>query len=99
MNMYHYPLSREEALRQGYNWSDYESPLPIVKKTIPADKLPDITKIPDDIVNWAIICEVSERPYRIIYPELEFYRKHGLPIPTKHPDERYKDRAKIYINY
>jgi hypothetical protein len=59
----------------------------------------DIAKIPDDILNWAIECEVTGKPFRIIKQELDFYRKRGLPIPRKHPDQRYRDKLKWYINY
>ena len=31
----YFPLSKEEALKQGFNWSDYEAPFPKVEKTIP----------------------------------------------------------------
>jgi hypothetical protein len=100
LNMDKYPLSKEQALKEGYNWSDYEAPFPKAEKMIPASKLPDdITQIPDDILNWAIECEVTRKPFRIIKPEFEFYRKHKLPIPRKHPDERYRERTKIYLNY
>ncbi len=79
-----------------FNWSDYEAPFPKVEKVIPASKLPDtIEGIPDDILNWAIECEVSWKPFRIIKQELEFYRKHSLPIPRRHPDVRHMDRMKM----
>ncbi len=100
MNMVKHPLSKEEALSEWFYWSDYEAPFPKVGKIIPASKLPDtIGWVPDDILNWAIECEVSGKPFRIIRQELEFYRRHNLPIPRKHPDERYRDRTKIYLNY
>lgn len=71
------PLTREEALARGYRWSDYEAPFPKVDKIIPAAKLPEnIADIPDDILNWAIECEATGRPYRIIRQELEIYRKY-----------------------
>ena len=86
-------MSREEVSTQGFKWSTYEAPFPKVDKIIPASKLPDtIDAIPDDILNWAIECEVTKKPYRIIKQELEFYRKHHLPIPRRHPDQRHKDR-------
>lgn len=89
----YFPLSKGEAVEQGFTWSDYEAPFPKVEKIIPGSKLPDdITKIPDDILNWAIECEVTKRPFRIIKQELEFYRKHNLPIPRRHPDQRHLDR-------
>jgi hypothetical protein len=55
----------------------------------------DITKIPDDILNWALTCEISGKPFRIIRQELEFYRRHKLPIPQRHPDVRHMDRMKM----
>ena len=92
----YYPLSRSEAISQGFNWSDYEAPFPKVEKIIPASRLPDnIDDIPDDILAWAIECEVSKKPFRIIKQELEFYRKHHLPIPRRHPDVRHMDRMKM----
>ncbi len=100
MNIAKNPLSKDEAIVQWFTWLDYEAPFPKVEKIIPANKLPDtIEGIPDDILNWAIECEVSKKPFRIVRAELEFYRKHNLPVPRKHPDERYKERTKIYINY
>ena len=35
MNMTKYPLTKDEALRQGFTWSDFEAPFPKVAKTIP----------------------------------------------------------------
>lgn len=93
----YFPLSKELALQDGrFNWSDYEPPFPKADKVIPVDKLPDdIKDIPDDILNWAIECEVTGKPFRIIKPELEFYRKHHLPIPRRHPDQRHMDRMAL----
>ena len=79
-----------------FHWSDYEAPFPKVEKIILANKIPDdIALIPDDILNWAIECEVTKKPFRIIKQELEFYRKHHLPIPKKHPEHRHIERMKL----
>ena len=92
----YFPLTKEEALKKWFNWSDYEAPFPKVEKIIPAEKLPqNIEDIPDDILNWAIECEVTKKPFRIIKPELEFYRKHNLWIPKRHPDQRHLDRMNL----
>lgn len=95
----HYPLMKEQALSSGFNWSDYEPPPPKVDKILTKDqmkKLPDnIKDIPDDILNWALTCEVSGKPYRIIKQELQFYREHNIPIPRRHPDQRHKDRMAL----
>lgn len=93
----YFPMTREEITASNiFHYSDYESPFPKVEKIIPANKLPeDIKDIPDDILNWAIECEVTKKPYRIIRQELDFYRKHSLPIPRRHPDQRHLDRMKL----
>jgi CxxC-x17-CxxC domain-containing protein len=89
-------LIKEKALKQNFNWSNYEPPFPKVDKIIPASKLPDnILDIPDDILNRAIECEVTKKPFKIIKQELEFYRKHNLPIPKRHPDQRHLDRMNL----
>lgn len=92
-----YPMTKEEVLAKGLKWSDYESPV-IADKVINATQLPDDSNdIPDDVLNWAINCEVTGRPYKILKQELEFYRTHRLPIPRRHPDQRHVDRY-VYKN-
>jgi len=91
----YFPLNKEEILNQGFNYSDYISPFPNVEKIILANKLPDnISKIPDDILNWAIKCNETWKPFRIIKEELDFYRENNLSVPKKHPDTRYYNRMK-----
>lgn len=92
----YFPLEKKEALALGFSWSDYELPKPQVEKTIPAARLPDnIKDIPDDILNWAIECEVTHKPFRIVKQELKFYREHHLPIPRRHPYERHMERMAL----
>jgi len=95
---WYYPLSKEEVLAKGFKWKDREDDVSNVTKKIPAAKLPDhIKEIPDDVLNWAIECNVTGRPFKIAKQELEFYRKMNLPIPRTHPDER-QDRRLAYTN-
>ena len=76
-----------------FKWSDYIQPLPKVDKIIPANMLPSKTKdIPDDILNWALKCEETWKPYRINKAELKFYRDNKLSVPRFHYDTRYKHR-------
>ncbi len=90
------PIKKEEAIKEWFKWSDYEQPFPKVEKIIPASKLPDnISDIPDDILNRAVECEITKKPFKIIKQELEFYRKHNLPIPRRHPDQRHLDRIAL----
>lgn len=89
----YYPLTKEQATKKGIRWSSFEAPLPDVKKIIKAAEVPvEIAKTSDEILDFAIECEVSRRPFKITKPELNFYRKMGLPVPRRHPDQRYLDR-------
>ena len=99
--MFYYPLTKQEALKRWYKWSDYEAPMPHVEKKIQWKDLPKQwcrtikekkPKILEKILNYAVICEVSKKPFRITKQEIEFYVKHNLPLPTKHPDIRHKER-------
>ncbi len=92
----YFPLSREEALKKGFKRCDYEAPFPQVEKTLQANEVPiHIKEVSDDIVNHAIVCEVSGKPFRITKPELAFYRQHNLSIPKRHPDQRHLDRMAL----
>lgn len=37
-------------------------------------------------------CEVSGRSFRLIPQELKFYKDMNLPVPSRHPDVRHRDR-------
>ena len=92
---FHFPLSKEEVLKRGWKWSDYEAEIK-AEKTIPADRLPDdIKNIPDDILNWVVECEATGKPFKIIAQELKYYQEHQLPLPRRHPDQRHADRLKL----
>jgi hypothetical protein len=87
---------QEAWKRPVFKYSTYEAPFPKVEKIISANKLPNnIAEIPDDILNWAIECEITKKPFKIIKEELDFYRKHSLPIPKRHPDRRHLDRMAL----
>ena len=96
-----YPLTKEEALKMWYKWSDYESPAPKVEKTVQWKDLPTQwcrtikekkPEILEKILNYAVMCEVSNKPFRLTKQEIEFYIKYNLPLPTKHPDVRHVER-------
>ncbi len=92
----YFPLTREEAKKKEFRWLDYEAPKPKVAKLLLAQNLPEnITEVTDDILQCVIECAVTKKPFRITKQELSFYRTHGLPLPTLHPDERHKVRTKL----
>ena len=100
--MDYYPITKEEALWMWYKRSDYDSPLPRVEKFVPWEKLPKVgckiikeqkPEFLNKLLNYAIVCEVSKRPFRITKQEIDFYVKHNLSLPTKHPDIRHQERS------
>jgi len=92
----YFPLTQAEATKRGWTWRKEKDDMPKVSKVIPAQKLPDaIADIPDDILNWAIECAATNRPFRIVKQELAFYRQMQLPIPHFHPDERHRRRMAL----
>jgi hypothetical protein len=89
----YYPLTHEEVKAQGLYWDDIDADTTSGTKVIPTDKLPDsIDDIPDDILNWALECEVTKKHYKITQRELLFYRTQRLPIPRRHWEQRHQDR-------
>lgn len=92
----YFPLSREEVVKRGWRWRDDTDALPNVEKIIPAQELPDsIADVSDEILNSAVQCEATGRPFKIIKQELEFYRTMHLPLPHFHPDERHRRRMAL----
>lgn len=90
----YFPMTKEEALAQGFKWSDYPEKKPEAAKTITADQLSDsVIEISDEILNWAIECPVSGRLFKITAPEFKFYQRNNLPLPRLHPDERHRQRT------
>jgi hypothetical protein len=89
----YFPMSKGEVLERGWSW--YED---VESKSYkgPEYEMPnDIKDVPDDMTRHILICEVSDKLYKIIPQELEFYRKINLPIPRRCPEQRHKDRMTL----
>ena len=100
MAMFRYPLTREEASRSDFNWSNYEPPPPEIAASSVELNIPDsIADVTDDIIGKTIFCSQSGKPFKIISQELAFYRRHSLPVPNLHPDERRRERAILVAPY
>lgn len=98
----YFPLSENEAKKRGFQWHDGENkntyvgpfytPLPIEDYD---EKIVGFETAENNInalLAGIIECEVTKKPFKIIKQELVFYIENHLPIPTKHPDQRHKDR-------
>ena len=85
----YFPLSKEEAIKQGYRWKDEVMKNPQMQ-TI---KLPDsISDITDQILDEVLLCGLCNKNYKIVSKELKFYKQIGLPVPRICPDCRHKER-------
>ncbi len=87
----YYPLSREEALAQGYSWRDEDRRDYQVATT----KLPDDIKgVPDTLPNETLVCGECGKNYKIIPQELALYRKLNLPVARRCFLCRHRSRMK-----
>jgi len=91
-------LTKEQAIKQGYNWKDSDKRAYTITKT--SDQLPDnIKDIDDSILKDTIQClhnqkcdEQCTQAFKITIQELQFYKKINLPIPRLCPNCRYYQR-------
>ena len=90
-----FPLRREETLRLGAYWSEYEIPVPEVRDCFNASQLPDgVHEVGEELLGCAIYCAATGKPFRLTSQELKFYREQGLPLPRFHPEERHRRRLR-----
>jgi len=101
----HTPLTKEEALSQGYEWRNTEDKTH--KVTRKWNELPDtIADINDNILKEIILCRAWDeskdeaikhncsQAFRITQNELNFYRRMNIPIPEQCPNTRHHERLK-----
>lgn len=74
----------KEKINIRWRTKDIEVNVPEAMDSLQAKDLPSIDKADESILEKAIICEETGRPYRIVKKELEFLKKKWLPIPRVH---------------
>ena len=88
---YFFPLTKEEALQQGFAWRDAKESEYIT--TLDSRDLADtLHEVSDDILKETIKCSACARAYRIIQTELGFYRRMNIPIPRLCQKCRFEER-------
>lgn len=91
MNNDQFPLTKEEALAQGYTWQDIDKK--DFETTKMAGDLPEaIGDVQDDTLKELIACSDCGRAYRIIRPELDYLRSRKIPLPRHCVDCRHRKR-------
>lgn len=96
----YFPLTKEEALAQGYKWKDREERNYTID--IKTEDIPDNIKDVDEIILGKVIeCEHKgtcneqcTEAFKIIAPELQFYQRMNLPLPRLCPNCRHYQRLK-----
>ena len=105
----YFPLTKEEAQKQGYRWRDPDTKQYTVTKK--SEDLPDhIKDVDDTILKETIGCASNSdalrgrspdpvasgctTAFRIIPEELSFYRRMNLPLPRLCPNCRHYERLK-----
>jgi len=73
---------------EGAIGQDLEQVGDYVKSSDIPDRFPDNA---DEWVGKPIIDEKANRRFSFIKPEIEFYKKHGLPLPDKHFVRRFQE--------
>lgn len=92
----YFPIQKWQLEHYGYHRSNYQAPIPQADYIIEWSELPtDISLVSDDILQKSIRCEVTGKLFRLQKMELEFYRKHNIPLPRRHPDQRYLERLAL----
>ncbi len=89
------PLSKEEALKQGFKWSD-EPPSAVGKETISHNALPRKPEAySDELLKHVLKCSQCGRNYRLISSELGFYKRMNISIPPECFNCRHQRRMAL----
>ncbi len=96
------PLTEKEAKSRWFWWHDGENkntyvgpfyhPLTISQYDEKIVGYDIAQKNIDALLAGIIECEITRKPFKVIKQELAFYIENNLPVPTKHPDQRHKER-------
>ena len=93
----YFPLTKEEAIKQGYKWKDKEVRNYIID--IKNEDIPnDIKDVTDNIIGKVIECAHKDcnhqctEAFKIIPEELSFYKRMNLPLPRLCPNCRHYAR-------
>jgi len=87
-----YPLTKEQALTQGFKWEDTPRGT-YGKETKRSEDMPDsISEVDFDVTKEIFICEKCTKNYKVIPNEFLFYQKLDIPLPRLCPDCRHSRR-------
>ncbi|MFA5791589.1 MAG: hypothetical protein WC884_00960 [Candidatus Paceibacterota bacterium] len=90
------PLTKEEALNQGFKWRD-DIPSSTGQENCTYKDLPDNPEIYDDasLLSKILKCELCNKNYRFISREIGFYKRMKLSLPLKCFNCRHQARMNL----
>ena len=89
------PLKKEEAIAQGFRWSE-DLPSTTGKETVKHDDLPkDPATFSDELLKHTLQCQKCSRNYRFIQKEINFYKRMGLSLPNECFNCRHQRRMNM----
>ncbi len=97
-------MLEEEVKTKGWNWRTEDmkpfegtvyTPLPIKEYDERIIGFDTAQKNIDAVLTGTIQCKITKKPFKIIKQELVFYIENSIPIPTKHPDQRHRERMDL----
>ncbi len=89
---HYFPLEKNTALERGLPWTGQTEGKKKERKTSPVELPDDIADVDDALSEKILTCVVSGKQYKVIPQELKFYKKMGIPVPRKSPDQRHLER-------
>jgi len=99
LSQINFPLTEEEIIKLGGYIAQEPDTNAAGIKLLSVPELPQIIDdVSDEIVNQAIQCDTTGRPFRIIQTELDLYRKMKLPLPTVHPTVRMQEALLLSLD-
>ncbi len=88
----YFPLTPEEARKRNYRWEERTQFSKPDSVTTAPDSLQETT---DDILTATLTCTETGKGYRIVEPELRFYRTMNTPVPALSPEARHLRRLRM----
>jgi hypothetical protein len=86
----YFPIAKEDADAFGWKWYDFPKPEATDSGSV---EIPDnIDEVDESICSVTLTCSESGQAFKIIKPELSFYKKNRIPLPEKSFFTRHEHR-------
>lgn len=88
-----FPMTKEEITQKDLKFKEVEIGNTYQGQAV--EIFDNIKDLKDSILEQILSCEATGRPYKLTAKELQFYKQHAIPAPTKSPEQRHLDRMKL----